>query len=70
MADCITYVGLDVHKEAILVAGGEKRPARRGSGARPNRETPAALDYWLRKLGGDGLAMRFCYEAGPRGYDI
>jgi transposase len=32
--------------------------------------TSAALDRLLRKLGGDGMALRFCYEAGPCGYGI
>jgi hypothetical protein len=32
--------------------------------------TPAALDRVLRKLGGDGMTLRFCYEVGPCGYDI
>jgi transposase len=30
----------------------------------------AALDRLLRKLGSDGTTVRFCYEAGPRGYGI
>jgi transposase len=28
------------------------------------------LDRLLRKLGGDGMTLRFCYEAGPCGYGI
>ena len=28
------------------------------------------LDRLLRKLGGDGMKLRFCYEAGPCGYGI
>jgi transposase len=32
--------------------------------------TAAALDRLLRKLGADGMALRFCYEAGPCGYGI
>jgi transposase len=32
--------------------------------------TSAALDRLLRKLGGDGTTLRFCYEAGPCGYGI
>jgi transposase len=32
--------------------------------------TTAALDRLLRKLGGDGMTLRFCYEAGPCGYGI
>ncbi len=70
MADRITYVGLDVHKESIVVAvaAGGLRGEVREYGRIAN--TPAALDRLLRKLGGDGMTLRFCYEAGPCGYDI
>jgi transposase len=70
MADRITYVGLDVHKEGIVVAlatGGLRGEARE-YGRIAN--TPTALDRLLRKLGGDGITLRFCYEAGPCGYGI
>ena len=70
MADRITYVGLDVNKESIVVAvaAGGLRGEVREYGRIAN--TPAALDRLLRKLGGDGMTLRFCYEAGPCGYDI
>src|SRR6201993_4670195 len=70
MADRITYVGLDVHKDSIVVAvavgglRGEVREYGRIANA------PTALDRLLRKLGGDGVRLRFCYEAGPCGYGI
>src|SRR5215469_8755321 len=32
--------------------------------------TPAALERLARKLGHDGVKLRFCYEAGPCGYGI
>src|SRR5665213_4324821 len=70
MADRITYVGLDVHKEGIVVAvaTGGLRGEVREYGRIAN--TPTALDRLLRKLGGDGVSLRFCYEAGPCGYGI
>src|ERR1700719_5421739 len=70
MADRITYVGLDVHKESIVVAvaSGGLRGEVREYGRIANTST--ALDRLLRKLGGDGMRLRFCYEAGPCGYGI
>jgi transposase len=70
MADRITYIGLDVHKESIVVAVAEGglRGEVREYGRIAN--TAAALDRLLRKLGGDGMTLRFCYEAGPCGYGI
>jgi transposase len=70
MADRITYVGLDVHKESIVVAvaSGGLRGEVREYGRIAN--TASALDRLLRKLGGGGMALRFCYEAGPCGYGI
>jgi transposase len=70
MADRITYVGLDVHEESIVVAvaSGDLRGEVREYGRIAN--TATALDRLLRKLGGGGMALRFCYEAGPCGYGI
>jgi transposase len=64
MADRITYVGLDVHKDSIVVAvaPGGLRGEVREYGRIAN--TPTALDRLLRKLGGDGTTLRFCYEDG------
>src|SRR5258707_6024250 len=70
MADRITYVGLDVHKESIVVAvaSGGLRSEVREYGRIAN--TATALDRLLRKLGDAGMVLRFCYEAGPCGYGI
>ena len=57
MAERITYVALDVHKETIVVAaGGGLRGEVREYGRIAN--TSAALDRLLRKLGGDGVNRR------------
>lgn len=70
MTEIITYVGLDVHKETIVVAladGGERGDVR-AFGQIVN--TPAALSRLLTKLVQPGRALKFCYEAGPCGYGI
>jgi len=70
MGDRITYVGLDVHKDGIVVAVAEGgiRGEVREYGRIAN--TAGALDRLMRKLGGEGVGLRFCYEAGPCGYGI
>src|SRR5262249_3866866 len=70
MGDRITYVGLDVHKDSIVVAVAEG--GLRGEVREYGRivNTPAALERLARKLGHDGVKLRFCYEAGPCGYGI
>src|SRR5437870_12995197 len=70
MADRITYVGLDVHKDSIVVAvaAGGLRGEVREYGRIAN--TPTALDRLLRKVGGDRIRLRVCYQAGPCGYVI
>jgi transposase len=70
MADPIPYGGLDVHKESIVVAVAEGglRGAVREYGRIAN--TATVLERLLRKLGGDGRILRFCYEAGPCSYGI
>jgi transposase len=70
VGDRITYVGLDVHKEGIVVAVAEDgiRGEVREYGRIAN--TPAALDRLAHKIGREGVRLRFCYEAGPCGYGI
>jgi transposase len=68
--DRIRYVGLDVHKEAIVVAIAED--GIRGAAGEYGRiaNTATALDRLMRKLADGGARLRFCYEAGPCGYGI
>jgi hypothetical protein len=70
VGDHITYVGLDVHKDGIVVAVAEG--GLRGEAREYGRiaNTPAALRRLVGKLGQEGVELRFCYEAGPCGYGI
>ena len=52
----------------VAVAAGGLRGEVREYGRIAN--TPTALERLLRKLGGDGMNLRFCYEAGPCGCGI
>ena len=65
------FVGMDVHKDTIVVAvtaTGEVGKAT-AYGTFPN--TAAALETLVKRLrqAGDG-PIKFCYEAGPCGYGI
>jgi hypothetical protein len=61
LGDRITYIGLDVHKEGIVVAVAEGgvRGEEREYGRIAN--TPAALRRLARKLCHQGVELRFCY---------
>src|SRR5260370_17301802 len=66
MADRITYVGLDVHKESIVVAvaAGGLRGEVRGYGRVAN--TATALDRLMRSLRGRGAKVRVSLRRGAR----
>ena len=70
MGDRITYVGLDVHKDGVVVAVAEGgiRGEVREYGRIAN--TAAALDRLVRKLGGEGVRLRFCYEAAAMASNV
>jgi transposase len=70
MKEIITYVGLDVHKESIVIALAD-------SGGEEVREygsidgSLSALDSVIRKLHSRGKQrLEFVYEAGPCGYGV
>ncbi|MGH9807415.1 MAG: IS110 family transposase [Terriglobia bacterium] len=65
-----TFVGLDLHKATIAVAlaDGGRQGEVRSFGVIENE--PAAIDRLLRKLARPRRTLRFCYEAGPCGYEV
>lgn len=70
MEQSVKYVGLDVHKDTIVVAvaADDTRSEVREHGEIAN--TPTALTKLLGKLDGPGVELHICYEAGPCGYGI
>src|SRR5438132_3365529 len=67
VGDGIAYVGLDVHKEGIVVAVAEGgiRGEVREYGRIAN--TAGAWDGLMRKLGAEGVGLRSSYGPGPCG---
>ena len=63
----VLYVGMDVHKESIVVATAESVSGEVSMfGQAPNNT--AAVDKMIRKLSSRGRKPEFVYEAGPCGY--
>jgi hypothetical protein len=65
MKDRITYVGLDVHKEGIVVAVAEDGVHGEAREYSRIANTPAALARLAGKVGRDAVKLRFCFKAGP-----
>jgi transposase len=69
MKEFIKYVGMDVHKETIAVSVAPSNAAEvRFVGEIAN--TPQAIERLVKQLRNDSADLKFCYEAGPRGYGI
>lgn len=69
MTTTVRYVGLDVHKDTIVIAIAEE--GRQGASVWetiPYDEV--RLVKALRLLTGQGQTLKVCYEAGPTGYGI
>lgn len=65
----VKHIGLDVHATSHDVAVAESGCEEvRYYGQIPG--TLEAVDKLLRKLGGEGVELRVCYEAGPTGYGL
>ena len=71
MEQSTRFVGMDVHKDTIVVAvaaSGEVGKAT-AYGTFPN--TAAALEKLVKRLRQAGSGpIKFCYEAGPCGYGV
>lgn len=68
MQSTVRYVGLDVHKDTIVMAIAESGVLPAEVLATMPNDPPMILSR-LRKLG-PPLSMVVCYEAGPTGYDL
>ena len=68
MRDCTKFVGLDVHKStiAVAIADGDRMPPV-SYGLIEN--TSQAITRLIKRLS-KGHSVRFCYEAGPCGYEV
>lgn len=64
-----TYIGLDVHKNSIVLAAG---PADLDQPISKAERVPNDLARLLKRLApfGDPRGIKLCYEAGPTGYGL
>lgn len=65
----VRFVGLDVHKESIVVAVAEDDRSEPHVVAELPNDTARLLKE-LRKLGRGDAELRCCYEAGPTGFGV
>lgn len=70
MKKCITFVGLDVHKNSISVALAETGCKQEVRWYGTIEGDMGAVDKLTRKLESKNYEMNFVYEAGPCGYEL
>ncbi len=70
MKDCITVVGMDVHKNSIAIVTADTFGTMEVRRFGRILGTIDALDRAVRKLASRGTTLHFVYEAGPCGYEI
>jgi transposase len=68
MKNFTTFIGMDVHKDTIAVAIGERYGTPRYYGEIAN--TSEAITKLIKKVVPKGSRAAFCYEAGPCGYGV
>ncbi|MEZ5944734.1 MAG: transposase [Planctomycetaceae bacterium] len=68
MQNTVRFIGLDVHKETIMIAVAEQQGEAQVHKKVPN-DSPRILKE-LRKLQRGGCELKVCYEAGPLGFGL
>jgi transposase len=68
MTERTRFVGLDAHARTIAVAVAEEAGAPGEHGVIPN--DPSSVRRLVGRLGGPGVRLVACYEAGPTGYAL
>src|SRR5689334_22141919 len=68
MTERTRFVGLDAHARTIAVAVAEEAGAPGEHGVIPN--DPSSVRRLVGRLGGPGVRLVGCYEAGPTGYAL
>ena len=64
------YIGLDVHKSTISVAGAEEGRNGEVRSYGTIEHIPTQIDKLIKRLEKQGKALHFCYEAGCCGYGL
>jgi transposase len=68
MSERTRFIGLDAHARTIAVAVAEESGAPADHGVVPN--DPSSVRRLVGRLGGPGVRLVACYEAGPTGYGL